>query len=658
MKRTLIFYFLLLSSTPSFCQNLVLNGDFEGIVYHHQGSKDPMYNHCQSAINVCYKPLVNVFTQTINSICFQMPHWKTPSITSGYFAAVIQNTKYCYTLRNNTTANETAYFAISEARSGNYIIYLTVFAIDKLRSSPFLADTNQIHRDFVQTRLRYPLRKGCKYRASCYVKLYTNLSLNPSTLDVIVFPEYIGCDGFGMYFSKDSIKHLRPTNFFQYKPQVSNPDGNIITDTANYTLISGEFVAQGGEEYLTLGNFKTNNNTKTFRRTGIDYATITRFALDDISVEPIDDVPSQPLSLGMPPINFCKPFELKSKGDFDKYVWSNGDTSQTTTIATPGKYWIQATKGKCYTDWDSIEVIDTRKPPEITKSKTTFNFCEEPIKPFRFGVPNAFSSFLWNNGSTTNMLTIKEKGLYIVDATYPCGVVTDTVEVIILPVPSQILTIANDTILCNQPKLEVATLKPWAKYSWSNGSENSSIAVLENAMLRLNVENSIGCRYKDSVNISFYKDLPKDFIPTDTLFCNEQPLVINNPTPSNCSVLVNNFSTPYKIDNSGVYVIQTKNPCFIRIDTIKVHLISCTYIEIPNLVTANNDLINDHWQIKTDLPRAVSVEIYDRWGIRQFVSHSYQNNWPTENTSPDVYYYHLFDQLNNKPYKGWVQVVR
>jgi hypothetical protein len=128
--------------------------------------------------------------------------------------------------------------------------------------------------------------------------------------------------------------------------------------------------------------------------------------------------------------------------------------------------------------------------------------------------------------------------------------------------------------------------------------------------------------------------------------------------PSNCSVLVNKFSTPFLIDTSGIYVIKTLNPCFARTDTLKVHLISCTNIEIPNLVSANKDDKNDYWEIKTDLPRSFSIEIYNRWGIRQFASQSYQNNWPTDSTTPDIYFYHLNDHLNKKSYKGWVHVLQ
>lgn len=50
-------------------------------------------------------------------------------------------------------------------------------------------------------------------------------------------------------------------SFLPYSPQVENPQGNIITDSLNWTKISGVFTAQGGEKYLTIGNFKDSINT-------------------------------------------------------------------------------------------------------------------------------------------------------------------------------------------------------------------------------------------------------------------------------------------------------------------------------------------------------------------------------------------------------------
>lgn len=47
-------------------------------------------------------------------------------------------------------------------------------------------------------------------------------------------------------------------------PQIENNAG-FITDTINWVEIKGCFTAQGGEQYITIGNFNSNANTDTLR---------------------------------------------------------------------------------------------------------------------------------------------------------------------------------------------------------------------------------------------------------------------------------------------------------------------------------------------------------------------------------------------------------
>jgi hypothetical protein len=61
----------------------------------------------------------------------------------------------------------------------------------------------------------------------------------------------------------------------------------IITDTANWVKISGIYKAQGGEKYITIGNFFADSNTKIVvtSPTGVPQAA---YLLDDVSVIPLD----------------------------------------------------------------------------------------------------------------------------------------------------------------------------------------------------------------------------------------------------------------------------------------------------------------------------------------------------------------------------------
>ncbi|HQQ93559.1 MAG TPA: T9SS type A sorting domain-containing protein [Bacteroidia bacterium] len=105
------------------------------------------------------------------------------------------------------------------------------------------------NRAYLRNRLKSNLQQGKSY---C-VKFYVNISNNST----------YGIDGFGAYFCDNSIDTITQSNIpltYLY-PQVQNPNGNIVIDTLNWTLVSGTFIATGSEKFLLIGNFKSDAAT-------------------------------------------------------------------------------------------------------------------------------------------------------------------------------------------------------------------------------------------------------------------------------------------------------------------------------------------------------------------------------------------------------------
>ena len=97
-------------------------------------------------------------------------------------------------------------------------------------------------REYFSIRLDSILLASVKYEVSFYV----------SRSDYFMY----AIDRIGAYISVDT------TGFYGgicdpllFTPQVSNSFGSVLTDTTGWTLISGVFVANGGENFLTIGNF-------------------------------------------------------------------------------------------------------------------------------------------------------------------------------------------------------------------------------------------------------------------------------------------------------------------------------------------------------------------------------------------------------------------
>jgi len=127
-------------------------------------------------------------------------------------------------------------------------------------------------RGYPKNKLKNKLVAGRTY---C-VKFYCNVTNNSSH----------GVDGLGVYFGDNSLDTITncniPLTFLT--PQVQNSTGFLLTDTLNWTPISGTFVANGTEENMLIGNFKSDAMTNTVLINPSSLPAIgSDILLDDIS---------------------------------------------------------------------------------------------------------------------------------------------------------------------------------------------------------------------------------------------------------------------------------------------------------------------------------------------------------------------------------------
>jgi hypothetical protein len=73
--------------------------------------------------------------------------------------------------------------------------------------------------------------------------------------------------------------------FTYYTPQIES--NTLLSDTANWIRISGLFLSQGNEQYITIGNFRDNSTTDTIRVHNNNSYPYAYYYIDDVSVEAI-----------------------------------------------------------------------------------------------------------------------------------------------------------------------------------------------------------------------------------------------------------------------------------------------------------------------------------------------------------------------------------
>jgi hypothetical protein len=135
-------------------------------------------------------------------------------------------------------------------------------------------------RNYVQSRLIHKLEAGRKYKAEFFVSRADSLRMSNNSL--------------GIYFSADSFS-VQNWGLFDVMPQIQNNPNNSLNNDSGWVLIRDTMVADGTEQYLTIGNFLPDSLSDTLSIGGP--CTIpggpticsSLYYIDDVSVTLIDE---------------------------------------------------------------------------------------------------------------------------------------------------------------------------------------------------------------------------------------------------------------------------------------------------------------------------------------------------------------------------------
>jgi len=119
---------------------------------------------------------------------------------------------------------------------------------------PFVPNFNPLYqgnRNYLEVMLNQPLLAYHKY-CLCFF---------------ISFPDscYKAIDEIGAYFSSSQL-YIPNTGqivpcYFLLNPQIISPSGYFFNKRNKWEFVSGSFYSNGGEQYMTIGNFKSDTNT-------------------------------------------------------------------------------------------------------------------------------------------------------------------------------------------------------------------------------------------------------------------------------------------------------------------------------------------------------------------------------------------------------------
>ncbi len=173
---------------------------------------------------------------------------------------------------NSCANNDTLGVPLNQSSPTDVQCYQLAKSGSAYMAMAFRASTNA--RNYIQVILNDSLKIGHCYYAEYYVARINGYKL--------------ACNNHAMLFTNVPIfaDTASGQQIIPAIPQVINTNA-LIEDTVNWTKVAGVFTAQGGEKFLTLGNFKNDNNTTISVVQSTGYYGVAYY-VDDVFVYSLD----------------------------------------------------------------------------------------------------------------------------------------------------------------------------------------------------------------------------------------------------------------------------------------------------------------------------------------------------------------------------------
>ncbi|MDQ3052026.1 MAG: PKD domain-containing protein [Bacteroidota bacterium] len=194
---------------------------------------------------------------------------------------------------------------------------------------------------------------------------------------------------------------------------------------------------------------------------------------------------------------------LDAGAGFDTYEWSTGSTNQTLDVTVSGTYAVTITNSVGCETLDSIVV--TFEGPAFLELGPDQTICDGTATVLDAGA--GMATYLWNDGSSSQMLLVFANGTYSVTITSLAGCTSqDSVSVSVLNSP--VVTLGTDTTLCAGDSIVLDAGAGFNAYTWSDGTFLQTITVTNPGVYTIVVTDGNNCNGTDDIEVLFHAPVP------------------------------------------------------------------------------------------------------------------------------------------------------
>ncbi len=322
------------------------------------------------------------------------------------------------------------------------------------------------------------------------------------------------------------------------------------------------------------------------------------------------------------------------------YLWSNGSTAKSIIVNSTGLYSVTATN-HCGSVSDGIQLTFNDINQFHLPDDATICAGEHFVIDASATISNSSTTYLWSNGSTAKSITVSSTGLYSVMATNQCGSVSDNIQITLETIKP--FTSLNDAWICKGETFVADATTNATIYLWNDGStlpvkniKDEGIYTVTARKTKCSITKSFKLTVKEKPQISKYS--------SDTAACKLYKIEI--PYNSTSQYLWNDgvINPSRDIEKSGKYTLSAQNECGVDQAVFNVEISACiSHLTMPNIMTPNNDGVND--ELKPNQLNILHFKgyIYNRWGKLLFEWENPAAGWngtyQGNKVSDGIYYY-------------------
>ena len=459
-----------------------------------------------------------------------------------------------------------------------------------------------------------------------------------------------------------------------------NVDGSVVGFEGNYTVeISGAGICTEESVAVTL----SSPGSFTVTRINAERMVLLPGQNETLSVSTDATSPTIQWYRNGNPISGANGLTLtiSETGEYYAAVTETGGscgsstkTSETTTVVQPNSFDLTIAYNGSYTDCSNSSVVLEVNQITATEGGNTFDVTSQLINDFNYQWMRDGAAVSGGTGASVSLASSTENGNYILEADLGAFSATSNTLGVVLN-SGETITIANTgSQLCDGVTISISTTYDLngRTFSWNRNGQpidtsSLELTATEEGAYQLSVMTD-GCPIlSNEITLSRFDESIITVDAEENIIFPEgesQTVTASGGTSYEWYDSQNNLISSLNsvtLEQEGGYVLVA------TIDNCQVsRAFTVTYrddFQIPNVITANGDGINDLWVIPNTYSRQldVTVIIYNELGDELLNQTGYANNWPPSSlgfSKKNQLFYYKIRKDNQTLKQGTITVIR